>query len=104
MSKPTPRRMQKSAPSHKDFYKEAKILFSRMSTFLKSVDKNLTELNEEIQENRKLMLEVKKTNEHVEESAFNILLAIRQKEYLQAWYAESGKNPFPITEENIDYI
>jgi N-glycosylase/DNA lyase len=59
------------------------------------LDKSLKEYFEMFRELRKLLREyqdfLKKstsTNENIEKTLLNVLLAIRQNEYLQAWYPE----------------
>lgn len=46
-----------------------------------------------LKNNEKFLQDVKHTNENVEETLCNVLVAIRQNEYLQAWHPP--QNGFP---------
>ena len=56
----------------------------------KEIEKSLVgfmnQIQKKIDNHEKFLEDIKKTNEIVEESLCNVLLAIRQNEYLQAWY------------------
>ncbi len=63
----------------KDWAKEAHGRLKNIDAKLSSYEKNLEKLTE--------------INETVEETLANVLLAIRQNEYLQAWYPEQQGHP-----------
>ena len=59
--------------------------------FTNQVIEWIREGKDTLKEHEKVLEDVKHTNEGVEEILGNVLLAIRQNEYLQAWYpAQSG--------------
>jgi DNA repair exonuclease SbcCD ATPase subunit len=90
MSSALPKESDQAIQKLENLCAQAEVLFDRLSNFIKSVDKNLAEVRKDVKENRELMREVKKNSEHVANGAYNILLAIRQNEYLQAWYPEKS--------------
>lgn len=60
--------------------------------FLCKVGETIKAVEESLREYVGVLESVKKTNETVEETLLNVLLAIRQNEYLQAWYpAQNGR-------------
>jgi hypothetical protein len=69
---------------------------------LAKIDSFLLDIKKSFKEHLSVMKETLKVNECAEETLGNVLLAIRQNEYLQAWYPEqhgftsmkvSGKHP-----------
>jgi len=58
---------------------ELKALSKSMITFLGKIEKNIIEQN-------KILNKILDTNKITEETLCNVLLAVRQNEYLQAWY------------------
>lgn len=66
---------------------------SRNDTFIKKTSLSVTELVKKMKEFEEIIKKVKTTNENVDESLCNVLLAIRQNEYLQAWYPEQHGYP-----------
>ena len=65
-----------------------------------NLKKSMAELNrlalagfEKIKEHDSLINHIKQTNENVEQTLINVLLAIRQNEYLQAWYPAQNGEP-----------
>lgn len=69
------------------------------------IQKSMEELNrlavsgfEKLQEHDKILMQIKECNENAEQTLLNVLLAIRQNEYLQAWYpAQKGIPEMKIT-------
>jgi len=94
-----------------EMYRQTLELFTRMIKFLPRIEltlskvekihcdmkRELSEIKKEVKranaENKTLMLRVEKTNLMVEETACNILLAVRQNQFAQAWYPEPFKIP-----------
>ena len=71
------------------------MLYQRMNSFLKNATGYLVEIRKENKDMIDFLESVKKTNENVDETLCKVLLAIRQNEYLQAWYPEKDpSNPF----------
>ncbi len=58
---------------------------------LEAINAGMLEQKKNNVEQNKFLEKITKTNENVEEALCNVLLAIRQNEYLQAWYpAQNG--------------
>lgn len=92
-----------------DFTKDARKIFNDLNVFLK---KSISYMEEKLEKNSTTILEMKKIltsyeermvkiteiNIAAEETLTNVLLAIRQNEYLQAWYpAQAGYPDLKIT-------
>lgn len=73
------REIQQMSESQDKFLKEAREVFKDFMHKLVSHDKRLKKLTE--------------INSYVEDTLGNVLLAIRQNEYLQAWYPEQKGHP-----------
>jgi hypothetical protein len=56
-------------------------------------DTCLRDVYQTVRAHEKVLQEIKNTNLMVEESLNNVLIAIRQNEYLQAWYPPSEGQP-----------
>lgn len=63
------------------------------TVFIKKVNEMLLDMHKKIMSFEKLLKVVINTNENVDESITNVLLAIRQNEYLQAWYPPQNGQP-----------
>ena len=88
----------------KQFFEDTRIMLAQqrgfLNTFLnktdkhdRKIDKAFLNMHKEIVRLNTVVEAVSKTNECVEESLCNVLLAIRQNEYLQAWYPEQSGFP-----------
>ena len=51
-------------------------------------EKTLLSIKKDHEKHKNIMKEISSTNKNVEETVCNVLLAIRQNEYLQAYYPE----------------
>ena len=78
-----------------EFFKKANYILKKLSNFLDHSSEQLLETKKENHENRETLFTVKTTNENVDATLCNVLLAIRQNEYLQAWYPEHAIKPIP---------
>jgi hypothetical protein len=69
-----------------------------MRVKLNKIDSFVVEIRKAFKENNKIMLEMTKVNKNVDETLGNVFLAIRQNEYLQAWYpAQHGFPELKVT-------
>jgi|SRR5579863_7669797 len=66
---------------------------SQNNRFLKEAREMLKDMNQKMSGYSDLINSVKSTNENVEDTILNVLAAIRQNEYLQAWYPEQSGMP-----------
>ena len=77
-----------------DVMEVRKFLKELRNCVLALVKKNnnmLTEMHRRVHDHEKLLKRIAYTNECVDESLCNVLMAIRQNEYLHAWYpAQKG--------------
>lgn len=76
--------------------------FETMRSNLVKITKSLNELvmgyNKTVSSQDALLKDIKSTNENVEDTLLNVLAAIRQNEYLQAWYpAQKGYPEMKVT-------
>lgn len=87
----------KLAEENRVALREAKKLFKQSFKELKlAIKKNASVANYihgSLIKYEKTLKEIKSTNENVEETLANVLLAIRQNEYLQAWHPEQHEFP-----------
>lgn len=66
--------------------------------FMNSWNKTMLEMKKCMDEHEKILSRIARTNENAEETLCNVLLAIRQNEYLQAWYpAQHGFSEMKVT-------
>ena len=68
--------------------KQGKRFYRESAVFMRQIKREFAELKTEMAEHRKFLGKVQKVNEAVDETLCKVLLAIRQNEYLQAWYPE----------------
>ena len=103
----------KEVESKKEFIKGWKFFSDQFNTkskeFFERVERALRVLkadhlstfkyqNQQILKQTEYLAEIKKTCECVEDTLLNVLLAIRQNEYLQAYYpAQNGYNEMKVT-------
>lgn len=76
----------------------------KISKCTNEIFKLMKEIKQDKSENYKLMRKVVYTNECVSQTLCNVLLAIRQNEYLHPWYPKNGREPAKITESAADRI
>jgi hypothetical protein len=85
---------RKAYQDNKKLIQRTKSLFESSIRQIKISIKNNAEVVNCIEgsllKHEKFLKELKKSNENVDETVCNILLAIRQNEYLQAWYPEQA--------------
>lgn len=71
-------------------FENIKIQYTRS---MRIIDETMMACFEKIKTYHTQVIEVKCTNENVEQTLLNVLLAIRQNEYLQAWYPAQQGHP-----------
>lgn len=82
------------------FLRQQKTFYKLHDKHLKFLKYSVEKIDEKIIELKKIqsfLTETKKTHESLEDTVLNILLAIRQNEYLQAWYpAQNGYDQMKV--------
>lgn len=76
-----------------ELLRKTKTYSEKNKRFMNKVGEMVKELSSTMRVYLTVLESVKKTNETVDETLCNVLLAIRQNEYLQAWYPAQGKEP-----------
>lgn len=71
--------------------KEAKRFRREAGAFMRRVKKEMTAIARENRDHRAFLENILEVNKCVDETLCKVLLAIRQNEYLQAWYPEQKK-------------
>ena|ERR1700722_738102 len=72
--------------------------FLRLKSSIKKNAEVANYVHGSILKHEKYLNELKKSNQNVDETLCNVLLAIRQKEFLQAWYpAQQGYPDMKVT-------
>lgn len=75
---------------------------------IRKLDKLVVELKSSFLAHEKFLEKIEKSNENMDETLANVLLAIKQNEYLQAWYPKQsgfpemkvvGKHPLKLMQE-----
>ena len=104
---PTPKKVKLSPLEKAErFYKRGKEFYERSERDLRHTRENYfasmkavkTEMNQRLNQHREDILAMKKTFDSVEDTLLNVLLAIRQNEYLQANYpAQHGFPELKVT-------
>lgn len=70
----------------------------KVNASIRKTSRQLEKITKIVEGHKDFLNQVKKTNENAEETLCNVLLAIRQNEYLQAWYpAQSGFPEMKVT-------
>ena len=59
------------------------------AVFMRRVKKEMVAIRKEVSDHRSFLMNILEVNRHVDETLCKVLLAIRQNEYLQAWYPNS---------------
>ncbi len=90
----------KKSPEKSDLKKELASVRKEFETMRHNLVKATSYLNKLITESSKTYVKqeeflrgIKSTNENIEDTLLNVLLAIRQNEYLQAWYPQQQGYP-----------
>lgn len=89
---PTEQQMKQFLEDTHDFLKQGKRMYKEVSVFLRKANKLMLEAKKDQRKQEDFLSKIAYTNENVEETLCNVLLAIRQCEFLKAWYpAQQGQ-------------
>lgn len=77
----------------KNINSEFKSMNSEIKKFIAESSNSIKNCTSSIQKHEKYLKDLRTTNQNVEETLLNVLLAIRQNEYLQAWSPEQKGYP-----------
>lgn len=81
-----------------DMRRDFEMIKTQFKKFMTQSGGWIKESHDSIEKHEKFLNGIKNTNENVEEILGNVLMAIRQNEYLQAWYpAQSGFPEMKVT-------
>ncbi len=72
--------------SSKETNREVREMSQYLKDWIKVADNKLKNIDSKLTVYEKKMVELTKLNDSIDETLGNVLLAIRQNEYLQAWY------------------
>jgi hypothetical protein len=72
--------------------KQLKRLAREAGVFIRRVKKEMAEMRKEMQQHKDFLNKILEVNKCIDETLCKVLLAIRQNEYLQAWYPETVKH------------
>lgn len=75
-----------------DFMRKTKTYFEKNRRFLNKFGEMLKAVADSLECFGTVMQSVKNTNDNVDETLCNVLLAIRQNEYLQAWHPKQDEH------------
>lgn len=74
------------------------VFIKKANKSISNTEKAVVEVRVSILEHEKHLQDLSESNRNLEETVLNVLLAIRQNEYLQAWYpAQSGFEEMKVT-------
>lgn len=74
--------------SSKETNREVREMSQYLKDWIKIADNKLKNIDSKLAVYEKKMVELTKLNDSIDETLGNVLLAIRQNEYLHAWYPE----------------
>lgn len=84
-----------------EFFRRASRTFYRLDNFLKKESEYLADMKNEAMQLKDLLKKVVHTNENVDSTLCNVLLAIRQNEYLEAWYPDHAHKKTIVVDDGI---